>query len=257
MSILNTSPRFLAKRILWRVTHHGNQVTCPFCATRLSEFMPGGEKTDLTQTVVGQGQRRNCVCPSCKSYDRERHVFMFLETKKLLPPSSESKMLHVAPEANLRNKFSAMKNLDYVCSDLVLGNRGAAVQMDITQIDFDDNYFDFILCNHVLEHVIDDRKAMKELCRVLKPRGFAILQVPFNPSEPKTLEDPTITSPADRLKMFGQEDHVRIYGQDYVVRLEESGFTVKVDRSISENADMVTKYGLIKGEPIFFCTKEN
>jgi len=219
--------------------------------------MSAGEKSVVLKNVLGEGLRRNCICPRCKSYDRERHVFLFLEKKKLLHFSSKSEMLHVAPEPNLRKRLALTPNLDCVNSDLILGNRNATVQMDITQIGFDDNYFDFILCNHVLEHVVEDRKAMKELYRVLKPGGWAILQVPFNPKEARTLEDSSVTSPAARLQTFGQKDHVRIYGQDYTLRLEQSGFNVSVDRSLSEDVDLVKKYGLIQGEPIFFCRKDN
>lgn len=149
----------------------------------------------------------------------------------------------------------AMSNLDYISADLE--SPLATVRMDITNILFDDNTFDVILCVHVLEHVMDDRKAMRELYRVLKPGGWAILQSPVDPDYEKTFEDPDIVSPEDRERFFGQKNHVRIYGRDYKDRLEEAGFTVKVDGYIRESgADLIERYGLEEHDTdIYLCTK--
>jgi len=124
--------------------------------------------------------------------------------------------------------------------------------IDVTNIQFHDNYFDFIICNHLLEHIQDDRKAMRELFRVLRPKGFAILQVPISKYNKETFEDFSITSPEERKKYFGQKDHVRIYGKDYKERLESVGFKVnlydiKNDLSIKD----IKKYGLNEEEILY------
>lgn len=146
-----------------------------------------------------------------------------------------------------------MSNLDYISADL--NSPMAMVKMDITNILYEDNSFDVILCSHVLEHVVDDRKAMRELFRVLKPGGWGILQVPI--LRDKTFEDPSIVSPEDRERIFGQKDHVRIYGRDYKDRLEEAGFTVKVDGYVRElGDDKIKKHGLSEDQDIYFCAKQ-
>lgn len=130
------------------------------------------------------------------------------------------------------------------------------IKMDITDINLHDNQFDCIICYHVLEHILDDEKAMRELFRVLKPGGWAILQQPVDPTRDKTFEDPNIVLPEERERVFGQKDHVRIYGQDYKDRLERTGFTVKLDNYTGELGDnIIKKYGLMKDETICFCTK--
>ena len=132
----------------------------------------------------------------------------------------------------------------------------ASITMDITQINFEGDYFDVILCNHVLEHIVEDIKAMSELFRVLKKGGFAILQVPISFQNKNTLEDKSILNPDERRKVFGQSDHVRIYGMDYVSRLESVGFIVEVFDFTSEiSNDMLKKYSLISEERIFVCKK--
>jgi predicted SAM-dependent methyltransferase len=147
-----------------------------------------------------------------------------------------------------------MSNLDYVSADI--NSPLAMVKMDITNIPCEDNSFDTILCSHVLEHVMDDQKAMRELFRVLKPEGWAILQVPIDCERDKTFEDPNIVSPEDREKFFGLSDHVRVYGLDYKDRLEKAGFKVKVDHYVKNlGDDMVEKHRLWRGEDIYFCTE--
>jgi SAM-dependent methyltransferase len=162
-------------------------------------------------------------------------------------------MLHVAPESQLSRIFQESDCIDYLSADL--SSITAMVAMDITDIQYEDNTFDAIYCSHVLEHVPDDRTAMRELYRVLKPGGWAILQVPM--SADPTYEDPAITSPEERERLFGQNDHVRRYGPDYSDRLSAAGFCVSVDgfvRTLSPRE--VTRYGLAKSEDVYFCTKE-
>lgn len=147
-----------------------------------------------------------------------------------------------------------MSNIDYISADLSLPL--AMVRMDITDIPYTDNYFDAILCSYVLEHIEDDRKAMEEILRVLKPDGWAILQVPLDRNRKQTFEDPNVVSPQERERLFLQHDHVRLYGLDYKDRLEEAGFKVKVDSYLKQlEKDTVCQYGLNR-ENIYFCTKQ-
>ncbi len=162
-------------------------------------------------------------------------------------------MLHVAPELCFESRLRNRLGHDYVTADLM--DPHAMVRMNITDIPYEDGYFDVIYCSHVLEHVQDDRRAMREFRRVLKPDGWAVLLVPITVDT--TYEDPSITEPAERLKAFGQDDHVRRYGVDYIDRLRESGFTVKVSNA-SElfNEDDIVRLGLTRSSgDIFYCTK--
>jgi SAM-dependent methyltransferase len=164
------------------------------------------------------------------------------------------RMLHVAPEAQLARLFREQSHLDYLSADLI--DSRAMVRMDITDIQYPPQTFDVIYCSHVLEHVADDRKAMREFHRVLKPGGWAILQVPIKGET--TFEDPTVTSPEDRQRLFGQHDHVRTYGRDYRDRLAEAGFAVTVDGFVRElDERTVRRIGLKRTEDIYFCRKAN
>jgi ubiquinone/menaquinone biosynthesis C-methylase UbiE len=148
-----------------------------------------------------------------------------------------------------------MKNLDYTTADIE--SPLAKVKMDIHAIPFEANTFDVAFCNHVMEHVDNDIQAMRELHRVLKPGGWAIIQSPMDVSRATTLEDPAITSEADREKYYWQKDHVRLYGQDYGQRLEKAGFQVKADRFVQElDKQLVEKYALPAGEVVYFCKKD-
>jgi ubiquinone/menaquinone biosynthesis C-methylase UbiE len=162
-------------------------------------------------------------------------------------------MLHVAPEPALEKLFSKQIGSGYLTADLY--NSNVMVKMDITDIQYPDESFDAIFCSHVLEHVDDDRKAMSELSRVLKKNGWAIFMVPVNSEV--TIEDPDITDPVERFRLFGQQDHVRSYGHDFTQRLEQTGFEVKVisPSDFLSNEEMI-KMGVIEctGD-IFFCTK--
>jgi len=161
-------------------------------------------------------------------------------------------MLHVAPESVFRKAFVAMPNIDYVGIDL--SSPAAMVMMDITSTAMCDNTFDVIICNHVLEHIPNDTNAMSELFRVLKPDGWAILQVPI--VREKTFEDTRISTPAERLEAYGHEDHFRAYGRDYAERLVSVGFCVRVDDYVKDlGEDAVQRYHLPTNEKIYFCSK--
>jgi predicted SAM-dependent methyltransferase len=161
-------------------------------------------------------------------------------------------MLHVAPEPELSRWLQEVEYIDYVSADL--SSPRAMVRMDISDIQYRDNTFDVIYCSHVLEHVPDDRKAMREFWRVLKNGGWAILQVPITADV--TFEDPTVTSPEERERLFGQHDHVRRYGPDYRDRLVDVGFSVTVDGFVRElDERTVSRYGLMRSEDVYFCQK--
>ncbi len=164
-------------------------------------------------------------------------------------------MLHIAPELCFMSRFEALNHLDYITADIE--SPLAKVKMDIHEIPFDDNTFDVIFCNHVLEHVRDDKKALSEMKRVLKPGGWAILQVPFfYPLRKTTYEDNSITNPQDREKAFGQDDHVRMYGEDYGQRLSSCGFTVEEDHLVEELTEKEqNRFALPKKEVIFKVIK--
>jgi SAM-dependent methyltransferase len=169
------------------------------------------------------------------------------------------RLLHFAPEPVLYRKFLESDDIDYYPCDLTPQNLPASVRkMDITNIQFDDESFDAILCNHVLEHVPDDHKAMSELHRVLRTGGWAILQVPINSKLDRTIEDPAVTNPNERMKLYGQHDHVRRYGRDFEERLERAGFSVKVEETAGLfSPQEVVHFGLMADERIYFCTKSD
>ena len=161
-------------------------------------------------------------------------------------------MLHIAPEPCLEPRFKKWLAESYLTADLF--NPHAMVKMDITNIAYPDQSFDVIYCSHVLEHVPDDRKAMREFFRVLKDNGWAILLVPIYAE--KTFEDPSIVEPTARLKAFGQEDHVRRYGPAYIDRLREAGFRVELTKFIDfvQKAEAI-RMGLTTSGLIYYCTK--
>lgn len=167
--------------------------------------------------------------------------------------TNQLKVLHVAPELCFLKRFEALENLDYITGDLE--SPLAKIKMDIHQIPFPENTFDVVFCNHVLEHVKSDVDACKEINRVLKPGGWGILQSPVYDLD-KTLEDPSITDPVERERVFGQRDHVRKYGKDYAPRLKKSGLRILEHDFIQKlNKELVKKHALPEKETIFFCQK--
>jgi predicted SAM-dependent methyltransferase len=233
----------------------GNKFECPFCGGHFRKFLPGGLDLPVLKekNIVGGGYRVNAICWRCQAWDRERLIYLYLKNKTELFHKN-LKVLHIAPERSLQRVLMTCPNIDYLSADL--DSPLAMVKMDITEINYEDNSFDVIICNHVLEHIPDDRKAMSELYRVLKPAGWAILQVPVSLLLNKTYEDPAVTTPEEREKIFGQSNHVRIYGKDYKDRLEKVGFSVEVYNFAKEFGEStIHKYGLLKDEDIYICSK--
>jgi SAM-dependent methyltransferase len=194
------------------------------------------------------------MCGTCASLERHRLIWLFFKNCTNLFNGQKKKVLHIAPEISIGRLLANVQNIEYLSGDLTSGK--AMVEMDITDIHFLKNTFDIIYCSHVLEHVPDDRAAMREFHRVLKPGGWAVLQVPI--TAPTTFEDPSVTDPAERIRLFGQDDHVRRYGPDYRDRLVETGFRVDVNsfvRTLPQRA--IRKFGLDANEEIYYCTKDS
>lgn len=233
---VNLRPRLRATHR--RIYYFGFKYKCPLCNSYLRKFLPVGIKLPVLKekNVVGGGYRQTGLCPVCGSYDRERLVYLYLLNKTDIFKKPH-KLLYIAPETKLRDILENQASVNCLTADLYSNN--AMVQMNITDIQFPDNSFDAIICNHVLEHIIDDYKAMSELYRTLKSGGWAILQVPLSLSLITTYEDFSITTTSGREKAFGQMDHVRIYAKDYKDRLEKVGFNVNVFKWNTE----AEKYG--------------
>ncbi len=221
----------------------GNNFTDPIDGKSFRKFLPYGY----------ENVRENVLSPSTLSLERHRLFWLFLKNKTDFF-SEKYKVLHFAPEQAFYKRFKKMKNLEYITTDLK--SPIADVKADICDLPFSDNEFDFIICNHVLEHIPDDTKAMKELYRVLAPDGTGIFQIPQDLSKDFTFEDDSIIDKKERTKIFGQYDHVRVYGRDYFDKLRSIGFTVIEEdytRSISEKE--IEMYRLAKGEIIPVCKK--
>lgn len=199
--------------------------------------------------------RENALCYSCLSLERHRLMWLYLRERTDFF-SAPLKVLHIAPELCFIERFERMKNLEYITADLE--SPLAKVKMDIHNIPFGENEFDVAICNHVMEHVEDDIKAMSEIRRVLKKGGWAIIQSPIiGWQNDETFEDPSITDPGEREKVFGQNDHVRLYGQDYPERLRKAGFKVTEDDFVKTlPVETVQLHALPAEEIIYFCEKE-
>lgn len=242
--ILNRIPRPLLIRLSYVVRPiiafflRGNRYVDPIDGKGFRCFLPYGYGS----------QRNNVLSPSTLSLERHRLLWLYLKTETNFF-SAQSKVLHFAPEQCFLNRFKDMKNLDYTTTDLI--SPIADVKADICDLPFEDHTYDVIFCNHVLEHIPDDKKAMQELFRVMKPGGYGIFQVPQDMSREHTFEDDSITNKKERAKIFGQYDHVRVYGRDYFDKLRAIGFNVEeVDLSKTLSDDAFDKYCLAKGEII-------
>ncbi len=197
--------------------------------------------------------RENVLAPGTLSLERHRLFWLYL-TKKTDFFTTKKRVLHFAPEQAFLKKFRKMKNLEYTTTDL--NSPIADVKADICSLPFKDNSYDVIICNHVLEHIPDDTKAMQELFRVLAPGGMAILQVPYEADRTITFEDDSITDQDERTRIFGQYDHVRVYGMDYFEKLKTIGFSVEaIDFTKQLSKDDINKYRLADGELLPVCKK--
>lgn len=242
--LLNLIPRPLLIRLSYVVRPvlafflKGSNYTDPIDGKSFKTFLPYGYGN----------QRNNVLSPSTLSLERHRLLWLYLknETNFFTAPL---KVLHFAPEQAFYKRFKQLKNIDYTTTDL--NSPLADVKADICNLPFEANSFDVILCNHVLEHIPDDTKAMQELYRILKVGGWGIFQIPQDLSRENTFEDNSITDKKERAHIFGQYDHVRIYGRDYFDKLRRIGFTVnEVNYTATLLAKDVERYALAKGELI-------
>ena len=231
-----------ARDILRSLLASGNARQCPVCGRPSRRFFR-----------AGRVPREEALCGHCGALDRHRLVWVFFLRKTNLFDGLRKRMLHVAPDKCIQRNLRMRLGDGYVTADLE--DPRVMVTMDIACMPYSDESFDVIYCSHVLEHVRDDRRALKEFHRVLKKDGWAVLLVPITAE--RTREDPAVEDPVERRRLFGQEDHFRRYGPDYVERLHEAGFRV----SVTGVADLCTAgeaglFGLTanSGE-IYYCTK--
>lgn len=246
---LNLFPRTYLIRISFfirpvlKLIYKGSRYKDPIDNSTFRKFLPYGYLK----------QRMNVLSPSTLSLERHRLLWLFLEnetdffTKPL-------KLLHFAPEQAFFKHFKTLKNIDYTTTDL--NSPLADVKADICDLPFKSQSFDVVLCNHVLEHIPDDIQALKEIFRILKKGGWAVLQIPQDLDRDKTFEDNSITAPKERSKIFGQYDHVRVYGLDYFDKLKSIGFEVHaVEYTKKLSAKDIDYYRLAPREIIPFVVK--
>ena len=234
--LIRTSLLFLP---LLRIYFGGRKFTDPIDGSSYRKFLSYG---------YGKALRPNALCPGTLSLERHRLLWLYLqrETNFL---TQQLKVLHVAPEQVFYKKFKLFQHWDYTTTDL--NSPLADVVADICDLPFQDDQYDLILCNHVLEHIPDDLQAMAELYRVLKKGGTLIAQVPLEEARQKTFEDISISDTKERSRVFGQYDHVRVYGQDFYQRLQSVGFSAKGISILNQlSAEEIRRFALPENERI-------
>jgi len=248
--VLKTIPRpFLIRlsyvfRIFVPILYKGNKVECPVCEKSFSKFLPYGYVN----------QRDSVLCPYDLTLERHRLMWLYLKNESDFFTKPNLNVLHIAPEQCFYKLFKNQKNLNYLTGDIE--SPLADLHFDLHQIPLDENKFDVVFCNHVLEHVTDAKQCMNELFRVMKPGGFGIFQVPQDFSRELTYEDPTIITPEEREKHFWQYDHVRLFGLDYPNWLRDAGFTVEeYDPELNLTIDQIKRFRLMKNEVLYIAYK--
>ncbi len=249
--LLRTLPRPLLIKLslvfqkLSALLYAGDKYEDPINGKTYSRFLPYG--------YSGIAKRQNVLSPGTMSLERHRLLWLYLKNKTDFF-TAPYKMLHIAPEQCFYKLFKSMPNLDYTTGDY--NSPIADVHFDLHQAPFEDNSFDIVFCNHVLEHVTDADQCMRELHRIMRPGGWGIFQVPIDMTRALTYEDPSITSPEEREKHFWQKDHLRLFGRDYKDRLSAAGFEVTEDDYVNTltPAD-IDRYRLPAGEMIYVCRK--
>jgi len=231
-------------RIFVPILYRGNKVECPVCEKSFSKFLPYGYVN----------QRDSVLCPYDLTLERHRLMWLYLKNESDFFTKPNLNVLHIAPEQCFYKLFKNQKNLNYLTGDIE--SPLADLHFDLHQIPLDENKFDVVFCNHVLEHVTDAKQCMNELFRVMKPGGFGIFQVPQDFSRELTYEDPTIITPEEREKHFWQYDHVRLFGLDYPNWLRDAGFTVEeYDPELNLTIDQIKRFRLMKNEVLYIAYK--
>lgn len=227
------------------ILYAGNKYEDPINGKSYRKFLPYG--------YSGIAKRDNVLSPGTMSLERHRLLWLYLKSRTDFF-SAPHKMLHIAPEQCFYKIFKGMKNLDYLTGDY--NSPIADVHFDLHNAPFEDNSFDVIFCNHVLEHVEDADQCMLELYRIMQPGGWGIFQVPLDVTRSVTYEDKRITSPLEREKHFWQKDHLRLFGLDYKDRLLAAGFDVTADDYVDTlSKEAIDRYRLPEGELIYLCRK--
>ncbi|KND49392.1 MAG: Alternative oxidase/tellurite resistance protein TehB [Parcubacteria bacterium C7867-008] len=264
--LISRVKRIRVKIRTW-IAYVGTGHHCPVCNRSMRSFMPSrvtaGQSVVDRYKIVSMGSRKQMQCPWCGASDKERLVYLYLKTHTDIFTSS-SDVLHIAPEKNLMRLLRNRPTGTYIAGDkfegdprYLDGRYGDAISMDVTDLPSEDNNFDYIICNHVLEHVLDDARAMSEIYRVLKPGGLAILQVPVTRETKVSIEDANVSEPEDRIRVFGQADHVRIYAEaEYILRLTQAGFTVssQTAKELFTNEEC-ERFGLSLREAVYVARK--
>jgi SAM-dependent methyltransferase len=249
--VLKTIPRPLLIRLSYvfrifvPILYRGNKVECPVCEKSFSKFLPYGYVN----------QRDSVLCPYDLTLERHRLMWLYLKNESDFFTKPNLDVLHIAPEQCFYKLFKKQKNLNYLTGDIE--SPLADLHFDLHQIPLEENKFDVVFCNHVLEHVTDAKQCMKELFRVMKPGGYGIFQVPQDFTRDVTYEDPTIITPEEREKHFWQYDHVRLFGLDYPNWLCEVGFAVEeYDPEIHLNMEQIKRFRLMKNEVLYIAYKK-
>lgn len=250
--LLNKLPRPLLIRLSYvfrlfaPVLYKGNKVECPVCERKFKKFLSYGSNV---------AHRENVLCPYDLTLERHRLMWLYLKRETDFFTKKDIKLLHIAPEQCFYSRFKKQKNLNYLTGDLV--SPLADMHFDLHEIPLEDNRFDVVFCNHVLEHVDDAHQCMKELHRVMAPDGWGIFQVPQDLTRAETYEDWSITSPEEREKHFWQKDHVRLFGRDYPQWLEKAGFEVEIAFEKNPISDEeIKRFRLIKEEIMYVVRKK-
>lgn len=249
IDFVSNNPYIANKRIV------GGSKKCLACGSEIQSFLPGGIENDFLKkhTVIGAGFRKNYSCPVCKSFDRERWLYYLLENE-LNISKMKGKILHFAPEKNISYLIKRNPDIDYYTGDIAKGK--AKHITDITDIQYANASMDYVICNHVLEHIPDVDQAIAEIKRVLKDSGKFIFSFPVNMDD-NTFEDQEIKTPADRLKYYGQEDHVRIYGRDFEDIYKNYGFDLKIySPKMMLKDDEIEQLGLSADDILVVGTKK-
>jgi len=251
-----------AKQSIQSMFFSGKDFECPFCRRQYRKLLPGGENLHFYKEnkIIGGGRRYNMLCPRCHSTDRDRLIYYYLTTNSLLTKPNLS-LLHIAPEPSLKKYLKSFSNITYTSGDkFEKGYNGFyydkdTLSLDLTSLSFSDNSFDVIICNHVLEHIVNEKQALNEIYRVLKPGGWAIIQVPIASELVQTVEN-NADSDEKRILKYGQRDHVRLYGLDFLSRLKNHGFTVKYWSPASQyNQNQINRYAINALEKVFIASK--